>query len=110
MLATLKGESDKVHSETETIGYELAGCSAIFKGKYKMVMNPPPKGTGKWELYDIETDPAEMKNLVEKMPELATELKTAYEKYEKENGVVPVPEGYDPQVQAVKNAARGAKH
>jgi arylsulfatase len=110
MLDTLKGESDKVHPEAETIGYELAGSSAMFKGKYKMVMNLPPKGTGKWELYDIETDPGEMKNLVEEMPELAAELKSAYEKYEKENGVVPVPEGYDPQVQAAKNAKRGMKH
>jgi len=40
----LKGESDKVHPESETIGYELAGSSAIFKGKYKMVMNLPPQG------------------------------------------------------------------
>jgi arylsulfatase len=110
MLATLKGESDKVHPESETIGYELAGSSAIFKGKYKMVMNPPPKGTGKWELYDIEVDPGEVTNLVEKMPELVAELEAAYTLYEKENGVVPVPEGYDPQVQAIKNAARGAKH
>jgi len=110
MLATLKGESDKVHPETETIGYELAGSSAIFKGKYKMVMNPPPKGTGEWELYDIEADPAEMQNLATEMPELVTELKAAYKLYEKENGVVPVPEGYDPQVQAIKNAKRGAKH
>ena len=110
MLATLKGESDRVHPESETIGYELAGSSAIFKGKYKMVMNLPPKGTGEWELYDIETDPAEMKNLVTEIPELVTELKVAYEKYEKVNGVVPVPEGYDPQVQAAKNAKSGKSH
>jgi arylsulfatase len=110
MLATLKGESDKVHPESETIGYELAGSSAIFKGKYKMVINLPPKGTGKWELYDIEADPGEVTNLVEKMPELVAELEAAYTLYEKENGVIPVPEGYDPQVQSVKNAARGVKH
>jgi arylsulfatase len=110
MVKTLKGESDKVHPETETIGYELAGSSAMFKGKYKMVINLPPKGTGKWELYDIETDPAEMKNLATKMPELVTELKAAYAAYEKENGVVPVPDGYDPQAQAAKNAKSGKSH
>jgi arylsulfatase len=110
MLATLKGESDKVHPESETIGYELAGSSAIFKGKYKMVMNLPPKGTGKWELYDIEADPGEVTNLVKKMPKLVAELKAAYTLYEKENGVVPVPEGYDPQVQAIKNAKSGRSH
>jgi len=49
-------------------------------------------------------------NLVEKMPELVAGLEAAYTLYEKENGVIPVPEGYDPQVQSVKNAARGVKH
>jgi arylsulfatase A-like enzyme len=107
MLKTLKGEAEKVHPETEKIGYELAGNSAIFMGKYKMVKNLPPQGKGEWELYNIETDPSEMHNLVEEMPELAEELIAAYEEYETQNGVVPVPPGYDPQVQSVKNAKSG---
>lgn len=107
MLKTLKGETRKVHPEEEKIGYELAGNSAIFMGKYKMVKNLPPQGKGEWELYNIETDPSEMYNLVEKMPELVEELKAAYEEYESENGVVPVPPGYDPQVQSVLNAKSG---
>jgi arylsulfatase len=110
MLKALKGESDKVHPESEKIGYELAGNSAIFMGKYKMVKNLPPQGTGEWELYDIETDPSEMYNLAEKMPDLVEELETAYKEYEIQNGVVPVPPGYDPQVQSVKNAKSGKSH
>ncbi len=107
MLKVLKGESNTIHSESETIGYELAGNSAIFKGKYKMVKNLPPQGKGEWELYNIETDPSEVNNLVQEMPELVEELIAAYEKYESENGVVPVPPGYDPQVQAALNAKSG---
>jgi arylsulfatase A-like enzyme len=99
-----------VHPETEKIGYELAGNSAIFMGKYKMVKNLPPQGTGEWELYNIETDPSEMHNLVEEKPELVEELETAYQEYEAQNGVVPVPPGYDPQVQSIKNAKAGKSH
>jgi len=110
MLKVMKGESDMVHPESEKIGYELAGNSAIFMGKYKMVKNLPPQGIGEWELYNIETDPAEMRNLVEEMPELVEELIAAYEEYEAQNGVVPVPPGYDPQVQSIKNSKAGRSH
>ena len=110
MLKVLKSEAEKVHFETDTIGYELAGNSAIFMGKYKMVKNLPPQGKGKWELYNIETDPSEMHNLIEKMPKLAKKLIAAYDEYEVNNGVVPVPPGYDPQVQSVKNSKSGKSH
>lgn len=110
MLKSLKGETKSVHPESEMIGYELAGSSAIFQGKYKLVVNPPSKGTGKWELYDISIDPSEINNLAEKMPELVEKLKDGYKKYEKENGVVPVPDDYDPIKQVVKNSKRGKSH
>ncbi len=110
MWKSLKGEAEFVHSESEIIGYELAGCSAVFQGKYKLVVNPPSKGTGKWELYDISIDPSEINNLAEKMPELVEKLKDGYKKYEKENGVVPVPDDYDPIKQVVKNSKLGKSH
>jgi arylsulfatase len=110
MFKALKGESEMVHPETEKIGYELAGNSALFMGKYKLVKNLPPQGRGEWELYNIEADPAEIHNLVEEMPELAEELESAYVEYEAQNGVVPVPPGYDPQVQSTKNAKAGKSH
>jgi arylsulfatase A-like enzyme len=110
MAKVLKGEAERVHVETENVGYELAGNSAIFRGKYKLVKNLPQQGTGKWELYNIEIDPSEMNNLVEQLPELVKELTTAYEEYEAQNGVVPVPPGYDPQVQSVINAKSGRSH
>ncbi|WP_422362227.1 arylsulfatase [Reichenbachiella sp.] len=110
MWSSLNGKTESVHAEDEIIGYELAGSSAVFKGNYKLVINPKTKGTGEWELYDIVNDPSEMSNLVTKMPELVEELKSAYKTYEKENGVVPVPEDYDVLKQLVKNAKRGVSH
>lgn len=110
MWSSLIGKSETVHDEKEIIGYELAGSSTVFQGKYKLSINPKTKGTGNWELYDISVDPSEMNNLVNKMPELVEILIAGYKKYEEDNGVVPVPDDYDVLKQLVKNAQRGVAH
>lgn len=106
----LTGNSDTVHPADKAIGYELAGSSAIFRGNFKLAKNPPPKGTGQWELYDIQKDPAETNDLSDKYPDVTKELIAAYAEYEKANGVIPVPEGYDPIKQLVKNTEAGRGH
>lgn len=109
-LAVLTGKAKQVHPENEAIGYELSGSSAIFRGNYKLSMNPKPKGTGKWELYDIVADPSELNNLAEKHPDMVKELAQLYAQYEKDNGVVPVPDDYDVLEQVSINAKRGGGH
>lgn len=106
MWSVMTGKGDKVHPDSKAIGYELAGSSAVFKGKYKLSMNPPPKGLGKWELYDISTDQAELNNLASAMPELVEEMVADYAKYEKENSLIPVPDDYNPLTQVLKNSTR----
>lgn len=106
MWPVITGNAKTVHPDSEAIGYELAGSSAVFKGKYKLSINPPPKGTGDWELYDISVDPAELNNLVASKPELVKEMIADYTRYEKENSLVPVPEGYNPLLQVLKNSKR----
>jgi len=107
MLPVLTGEASQVHPESETVGYELAGSSAVFKGNHKLVRNLPPKGNGNWELYDLVADPSEMHDLVGKMPELVAELEAAYIAYVKANNVIEVPDDYDPLKQVIKNSTRG---
>ena len=110
MWQVLTGKAETVHDESEIIGYELAGSSAVFKGKYKLSINPPPKGNGDWELYDISIDPAELNNLAAQQPALVAELTQAYADYEKKNALVPVPEGYNPLTQVLKNSTRHEEH
>lgn len=57
------GKAEAVHFGSETIGYELMGGSTVFQGKYKLSINPPPKGTCAWDLYDISTDPYKLHDL-----------------------------------------------
>ncbi|MFT4823405.1 MAG: arylsulfatase A-like enzyme [Cryomorphaceae bacterium] len=106
----LTGKDSEVHSSSESIGYELAGSSAVFRGKYKLSRNPPPKGNGNWELYDIISDQGEVHDLAKKKPELVAELIASYEEYERDNGVVPVPEDYNPLKQLIKNTTGVGHH
>lgn len=51
--------------------------------RYKLV-HPSPRGEGDWngelalELYDLETDPGETRNLIAEFPEVAAEMSDAY--------------------------------
>jgi len=107
MWPVMTGQASQVHPASETIGYELAGSSAVFKGSRKLVRNLPPKGNGNWELYDIVADPSEMHDLAGDMPELTEELIAAYAAYVQSNNVIEVPDDYDPLKQVIKNATRG---
>ncbi|MBM3815083.1 MAG: hypothetical protein FJW20_25970 [Acidimicrobiia bacterium] len=42
-----------------------------------------------WELYHIDADRTEQRNLAAQKPEIAARLKTAYAEWEKRCGVVP---------------------
>ncbi|SCZ39947.1 MULTISPECIES: arylsulfatase [unclassified Pseudomonas] len=95
LLTLLRDESASVHAADETIGYELAGNSAVFKGDYKLLRNLPSAGDNQWHLYDLSRDPGETKDLRDELPELYTQLKEEYRKYSAEVGVLPMPDGYD---------------
>lgn len=110
MMPLFSGESQVVHQPESMVGYELAGSSALFNENLKLVRNLPPKGDGQWRLYDIVKDPGEVNNLAEQMPEKVNMMVKAYEEYAKNNNVIPVPEGYDPRMQLMKNAQRANAH
>ena len=69
----------------EPIFWERAGNRAVRKGKWKLVSIYP---TYNWELYDIDTDRGETKNVAAANPKLVNELSAAYVEWAKENGVV----------------------
>ncbi|WP_164657897.1 sulfatase-like hydrolase/transferase [Tropicibacter sp. Alg240-R139] len=110
MLPVFKGEADTVRGEDNPVGYELAGSSAVFQGRFKLMQNLDPKGTGEWELYDIETDLSELHDLAGEMPDRVAEMRSFFDAYAKEVNLVPVPEGYNPLEQTVINAKRNAGH
>ena len=106
LLPLVRGEVGRVYAETESIGYELMGNLALFQGDYKVVLNRPPVGDGRWHLYNIVKDPGETQDLGEAMPERLQQMLAEYEAYAADNGVLAVPASYNQAFQGISNAIR----
>ena len=88
------------------VGIEVSGNSALFKGDWKVVRNMPPFGDGTWKLHELALDPGETTDLSAQRADLKAELLRDYAAYEREMGVLPLPEGYDPHKQVAKNSMK----
>ena len=99
----LRGEFDHVYGEQDGVGYELTGHAAFFQGDYKLVRNEPPAGDGEWYLYNIMSDPGEVIDLKAEEPARFQHMLSGYEQFTRENGVMPLPEGYAQTGQLLSN-------
>ena len=104
LLPVLLGAASGAHAPTESVGYELAGNKAIFRGDLKLLKNILPIGDGQWHLYDIVKDPGETQDLASLMPEVFKSLQADYDAYALDNGVLPMPDGYEPLTQVMVNS------
>jgi len=104
LLPLMRGQAEKVYPADQPVGYELSGNAAIFKGDFKLLRNLPPIGDGQWHLYDLSRDPGETTDLQAQHPELFQQMISDYEAYARDNGVLPMPEGYDPFNQVFINS------
>jgi arylsulfatase/uncharacterized sulfatase len=95
LVPVLTGATDRVHPQDQAIGYELSGSAALFKGDYKLVKSLKPVGNEQWQLYNIVTDPGEVNDLQQQMPERFATMQADYAEYVRINGVLPMPVGYD---------------
>lgn len=62
-------KTNTVHEKDFVQGWELLGRGAIRKGDSKAVFIPKPKGTEKWQLYNLAKDAGEVNDLAEQEPE-----------------------------------------
>lgn len=106
LMPLTDGRQQNVYAEHESIGYELAGNAALFQGDYKIVINRAPIGDNQWHLYNIARDPGETQDLSGAMPERRQAMLKQYQRYEAENGVLPVPDGYNQRLQIAFNGVR----
>ena len=70
------------------IFWEHEGNKAVRLGKFKLVSKWKKDSEYNWELYDLESDRSELNDLIEQMPEKATELETLWKGWAQKVGVL----------------------
>jgi len=92
MWPMLRGDADSVHPDDHVFAWELFGRRAIRQGDWKLVWTPEPYGPGDWELFQLSTDPAELRDLKVEHPERVEAMIEFWDEYAARNGVVYVAE------------------
>lgn len=98
MLAVLEGRTAVVHGPGFTMGWELFGKRAIRNGDWKILWEPEhvdwwdPEALGirrnTWQLYDLASDPAEVRDVSQSYPDRLAEMTGLWDRYAIDNGVV----------------------
>ncbi|KAF2083602.1 arylsulfatase [Saccharata proteae CBS 121410] len=77
-----------IHEGDFVNGWELFGRMAIRKKNFKATFIPEPYGPNRWQLFDLEKDPGETRDLAEADAEKLKELLGEWENYVREVGLV----------------------
>jgi arylsulfatase len=67
--------------ENEGVGYELFEMKAFIQDEWKLLRLPEPFGEGTWQLYNIELDPGEIRDVSEAHPEVKAAMIEAWQQY-----------------------------
>tara|TARA_B100000809_G_scaffold266854_1_gene332239 strand:- start:5425 stop:7062 length:1638 start_codon:yes stop_codon:yes gene_type:complete len=105
MVSVFKGEN----FERGPLYFEHRANRAIIDGKWKLVATKgnAPTYRGKWELYNLSVDRAESNNLIDQHPEKVAELDAEWEKWARENKVLPLDgRGWSKKVKADINYSK----
>lgn len=92
LVPIASGKASAVYDKDEAVGAEMNDNKWLRKGDYKAVLVSSggfKLGPGEWRLYNVVKDPGETNDLSTTMPELFSELKSAWEQYASDVGVVP---------------------
>ena len=88
ILPYLSGEAPSVHDPDYVMGWELFGRYAVRKGNWKITRIETPFGNGGFQLFNLEEDPGESKDLSDEYPEKFQELINHWNQYVSEKGVI----------------------
>lgn len=87
MVALLEGRSSRVHDEKFSVGWELFNRRAVRQGNWKLLGLAPPFGNGQWQLYDLEDDPYESRDLSAERPRMLEDMIGQWQQYVADNGI-----------------------
>ncbi len=90
VLNFLSGNVSMPYSGADRVGYELFGMKAFFDGDWKILLMPPPFGTGDWQLYNLREDSGEIVDLSDQHSERLVKMIAQWEQYKEDNGVLDI--------------------
>ena len=88
IMPYLSGEASSIHDEDDSMTWELNNRMAVRKGAWKLVKIPAPRGTGNWELFNLNDDPGETNDLRNQNPDKLAEMISVWNEYVEDNGVI----------------------
>ena len=86
MMPYLQSASSRPEGDVE-IG-EVLGKRYVLRYPWKIVHQPPPDGNGQWQLFNLQDDLAESRDLAARHPELIRDLKALWLAYAEQNRVI----------------------
>lgn len=77
-----------VRGPSDWIGWELFGNRAIRQGNWKLLWICQPAGPGRWQLYDLRSDPGETNDRAAAEPRIRDRLIGLWTEYARSNAVI----------------------
>lgn len=87
LLSWLLGKEEYAHQPDEVHCWELYGRRAVRQGNWKAEWQDKPYGNDAWELYNLQQDPGELRNVGQSHPEVLARLIGEWDKYAKKYAV-----------------------
>ena len=88
LIPYLTGKQDRIHSQGRSMGWELFGRAAFRRGKWKITWIEQPFGASAFELFDIESDPGETRDVRATFPDVYKDMVAGFDEYARTNGVI----------------------
>lgn len=87
ILPYLRGEQDYVH-KNEAYGFSVHGRQGLQYNQWKLVRLPAPFAKGQWQLYNLDEDLGETRDLARQQPKKLREMIARWDSFAKETGVI----------------------
>lgn len=90
LAPVLSGDTaEPLRGDDEAICFEMTECRSVLSGPWKLLWAAPPYGRSDgWRLFHLESDPRELDDLADRMPEKVAELVRHWEEYAARVGYV----------------------
>jgi arylsulfatase len=84
----LANKTNTVRTDTDYMAWQLFGNRAVRQGDWKLRWQWKPYGKGEWELFNLNNDPVERKDLALIQPEKVVEMLKLWDDYVETNNVI----------------------